>query len=408
MIDAGRMALIGAAVSVAVLATANTLAGSSPLFVMPLYHLSVYLASRPSFGGPVSMWLPWAVWLALPTIVLIGGSGTALALRMRRLLWSKEARPFVAAFVGFAGLWLTMIALEATIQAYVQYDHFNFMIVGPAALAFGGVLRWLPHRVSAGPSRWPIVAYPLLAILVVVPQALIDPTTVEALSTPVTQKLAAWSLPGAVILGVLAGVVGLGLVATPARYALLLAGLCFGVASAFAVPKQGPFHMAPACHTEQDNFLLVNDVTHWLSSRGLHVTSRSWFPARDVLARPDGCGDFDLYWTYMAIEQAGMLWKLTTPLPERIADLNQGDVRNAAEKERANLVLLSQPGLAEAYKSELATWAQTSRVNPIPRLAETQTFTRGSLSITVQVYRLRQIPRGQARSMPRLPPREGL
>ena len=389
LIGAGALAVAGAVLTVGLLAAATVLAGGSPLFMLPLLQRSASIASGPSFGEPVATWLPRATWLAFPAIVLIGACATALALRARRELACPHARAFVAAFVGFAGLWLTMIALEATIQAYVQYEHYNYMVVGPAALALGGVLRWLPRGASRAMPRRPLVVYPLLAALVVLPQVLLDPALVSAASAPVTQVVRAWSLPGAAILSLLAGSVGLAFVAGGAWRPLLPAGLLFGTAFAFANPTSAPLHMAPACQREQDNFLLVNDVTRWMASERWHVNTRAWFPARDVLPATDGCGDVDLYWTFLAIEQAGMLWKITTPLPEAIAGLDQRNVRNIAEKQRAHLVMLSQPGMADTYNRELTTWGRTSGVNPVPRPAEKRTFTRGSLSMTVQVYRLR-------------------
>ena len=139
-----------------------------------------------------------------------------------------------------------------------------------------------------------------------------------------------------------------------------------------------------------------------MASEGWHVHTRAWFPARDVLVLPDDCGEIDLHRTYQAIEQAGMLWKISMPLPERIAGLDQRDVRNIAEKQRAHLVVLSQPEVADAYDRELATWARTSGVNPVPRPTEKRTFTRGAISVTVQVYRLRQPRRSDIPSDPEI------
>jgi hypothetical protein len=321
--------------------------------------------------------------------VLLGGLATTLVLAKRRTLFCASSRTFVAAFIGFAGLWLTMIVFEATIQAYVQYEHYNFMITGPAAVALAGVLRWLPRRALSISPRRAGVLVPLLAASVLLPQALLDYGTVTALAAPVTRAVRAWYLPGMAILSVFAGGVGLLCVAWGARRAVPAAGLAFGVACAFTLAGVGPFHLSPACRDMRDNYLLVDDATRWLASEGWHVNTRSWFPPHDVLARADGCGDFDLIWTFRAIEQAGMLWKINLSPVERIADLDQRDVRNIAEKPRPRLVIFSQPSMAETYNQQLIAWGRTSGVNPIPRRQEIRTFERGSLSITIQVYRFR-------------------
>jgi hypothetical protein len=184
--------------------------------------------------------------------------------------------------------------------------------------------------------------------------------------------------------------IGLAFVMLGAWRTLLPAGLCFGVTCALTNPIAAPFHLSPTCSVERDNYLLVTDVTRWLASEGWHVNTRSWYPPSDLLARPDGCGDYELVRTFQAIEQAGMLWKINLQLPARIADLSQYEVRNIAEKPRAHLVIFSQPEKAETYNRELAEWGRTSGVNPVPRPAEKRTFRHGSLSVTVQVYRLRQ------------------
>jgi hypothetical protein len=148
--------------------------------------------------------------------------------------------------------------------------------------------------------------------------------------------------------------------------------------------------MASTCGIERDNYLLVSEVTRWMGDNGWHGNSRIWFPPQDELARSNGCSTVNLHDTYLAIEQAGMLWKLTTPLPVAIDDLSPRDVRNLGEKPRSNLVILSQPPSAERLDRELDTWSKTKGVSPLPRRIRSRTFTHGSLSITVQVYQLQR------------------
>jgi hypothetical protein len=402
ILEAAAFGLVGVILAGAALAGASVLAGGQLLFMVPLLYRSASIASGASFGEPVEVWLPLASWLAFPAIVLLGGAATAVRLARRHALASRPARPFVAAFVGFAGLWLTMIGMEATLQAYLQYEHYHYTMIGAAAIALAGILRWLPRGAGPHDPGWlphgagqsglhrPALAALLIAVLVIVPQMLLSPSLVAAMTQPVTELLQALILPGTVVVSVLVASVGLTLIATGAWRSLLVATACFGVAAALTNPSAAPFHLSAACSVERENYLLVTDVTRWMASRGWHVNARSWYSPVDAVALPDGCGNLNLIWTFAAIEQAGMIWKVAMPMPPRIADLSQPVVRNIGERPRARLVILSEPGRAAQYNTELAAWARSTGVNPVPRLDESRTFTRGPLSLTVQVYRLRQ------------------
>jgi hypothetical protein len=389
VVELGIVGAVGVVIVYATLSSLSVLAGGTPHFMEALMIRSARIASEGSFGDSPVIWLPSASWLVYPAIVSIGGLVTTVLLARRAMLHLPETRPFVAAFVGFAGFWGTMIVLEATLQAYIQYEHYNFMVSGPASVALGGILRWLPRGTREADRPLPIFVYPLLALMVVLPQILISPSTVAGVADPVQQALSAWYLPGTGVTGLIAGIVGMAFVASGAWRTLLPAGLCFGVACALTNPAPSPFHVPAGCGLERDNYILVSDVTRWMGDNSWHVSTRSWFPRSDVIPGAEGCAPIDLVPTYLAIEQAGMLWKITLTPPAQIADLDVREVRNIGEKPRTNLVIFSQPALARQFDRDLDAWSKASGVNPVPRRIRERTFTQGPLILTVQVYRLR-------------------
>ena len=91
-----------------------------------------------------------------------------------------------------------------------------------------------------------------------------------------------------------------------------------------------------------------------------------------------------------------MIFTVTSPypLPPRIADLPPLSMQNQIEaRRRAFLIVLSPPDLAQQLDQELVTWASAAEVYVRPRPVQRETFTRGPISLSVQVYGTGQQPR---------------
>jgi len=84
-----------------------------------------------------------------------------------------------------------------------------------------------------------------------------------------------------------------------------------------------------------------------------------------------------------------MIFRVTSPLPlpPRIADLPPMSMRNQIEAgRRVFLIILSPPDRAPTLDRELIDWASAAQVYVRPRPVRRETFSRGPLSVTVQVY----------------------
>lgn len=376
----------GGALCIVALSVANVLAGGGPLFFMPLVRATLTFAGGDVGRSPLAAWLPLAWHLVFPFLVAVGGIAT-LVPRIPSGAWMRaEYRAFLAAFASFLVLWGTHFALHALTGLFLA-PHFHYIVLGPAALALAGVMRHLPRR-AADARHLPGYAYVLLAVLLAVPQVAIAPTALPVAPSWLGERLAPWHLSAAMVESALVGIAALALIAGGLSWRTLIpAGLCLGLAWSLVNPYRGLATIPPECRVERDNFLLVQDVADWLGRNGWHAEPRSWFPLRDVLQRADGCADIGLSETFRGIEQVGMIWEVTSPLPERIADLSPVIMRNQIEaKRRAFFIVLSQPRLAPTLDRELVEWASSQAVHVRPRPVRRETFTRGPLSLTVQVY----------------------
>ena len=379
----------GGLLCLATLAGVNVLAGGPAYFFWSLIEVTMRSAGGDSGRPPLAAWLPRATWLVFPFVALVGGLVTLAARIPRRGELRDEQRAFVAAFAGFVVLWGTHFLLQATIGIFVEAPHYNYVVLAPAALVLAGTVRCLP-RGRGGEWRIPAYAFPLVAVLLTLPQVLVGPAILAEQQASLNGLVARWHLSAALVIGVLLGMLGLAIVASGvAVRQLAAAALCIGVAWNVINPYGSLVTMPPACRIERDNFLLVMDVAEWLGSRGLHADPRSWFSTRDVQQRPNGCPDSGYYLTYLAVEQVGMIWKVTSPdpLPERIADLPRTAMRHQVEaRRRAFVIVLSPPEAAAALDKELSGWAASQPVYIRPRPVRRETFARGPLSLTVQVY----------------------
>jgi hypothetical protein len=379
----------GAALAFFALTTANVLATGSPWFFGPLISATLWAAEGPIPQPPFTGWLPRSPHLVLPALVAIGGLLT-LALRVRpaaRL--DDDRRAFLAAFVCFFGTLGSHVYLHSRIGHFLNLPHFNFVLMAPAALLVAGVIRCLP-RTSAWDRRLPAYAYLLLPVLLILPQLVLGPTALTAVDDRLGRLSLPWYLSPVQVESALMGLVALAILASGVhRRWFALAALCLGVAWGLVNPNRALADLPARCHVERDNFLLVTDVAEWLSSQGLHGEPRTWFLTNEPLTLADGCPDVDLGATYLAIEQAAMVFRLTPALQltPPIADLSPMSMRQQVEAhQRAYFIILSPPDLAPARDQELVAWASAAQVYIRPRPVRRETFTRGVMSLTVQVY----------------------
>jgi hypothetical protein len=238
------VASLAATTVVLVLAEINHLAGGRLLFIAPLVRATLDFSRDTFWTYPAAAWLPNATWLGFPAIVAVGSGVTLLLTWLRGAPVSRQRRALLAVLLGFLGLWATMILLEARGQPFLQNAHVHYMIVGPAAVALAGVVRWLPRGATTNSPRWPMLALVALAALATIPLIALHPAAVQEADRtlrrlflgPVTYSV---SLLGGLLLGSLA----LTFVATSWGWrALLPAGLCLGLAW---VPLS-PYHYSGA------------------------------------------------------------------------------------------------------------------------------------------------------------------
>ena len=385
----GLQGSLGAAFGIVLLAAVNVLVGGPPLFMLPLLRATLRVAGQQDPQVPLAAWLPQADWLIFPFLVAVGGA-LALGLQMRgRASLRTEQRRFIAAFVSFLMLWATEFVFELRGDRFLQVPQFQYMVIGPAALALGGMLQTF-LRSTVGKRRLTGSTYVLLAGLLTIPQVVLGPILAPLVSSQLDGLVIPWHLSAAMVASALLGMVALAFLMRGVTFSMLVcSGLCLGVAWTLVNPYRGLAATPEQCRVERDNFLLVTDVAGWLGSQGWHADSRSWFSRRDVLKRADGCDDVNLFPTFLAIEQAAMVPQVTSPLPlpERIIDFDPMILRNQVEANRRPfLIILSQPDLALAWDAGLIEWASQHQVYIRARPIRRATFTRGPLSITVQVY----------------------
>ena len=379
----------GVALALSVLETANVLAGGDVWFLGPLVSATLWASEGPIARAPWTGWLPRSPHLAFPAFVAIGGMLT-LVVRIRSLVrFDEDARAFLAAFVCFAGALGSHLYLHSRIGHFLDEPHFNVILMVPAALLVAGVIRWLP-RAANWDRPLPTYAYPLLAALLIVPQVVLGPAALSGLDARLAVLLAPWSVSATQFESVLAGIVALAIVAIGvSRRWLGLAALCLGVAWGLVNPNRVFADLPLACRVEVDNFRVVMDAAEWLGRQGLHVEPRTWFTTTDVLKRTDGCPDIPLAPTYLAVEQAAMVFRLTPPLQltPPISTFSPMSMRHEVEtRQRPFFIILSTPELAPALDRELVEWASSAQVYIRPRPARRETFTSGAVSLTVQVY----------------------
>jgi hypothetical protein len=377
----------GAILAVLVLMAASLAAGGSAAFYWPLIEVSMGVAQEPFVRPPLFEWLPLASHLVLPFLVAISGSLT-LALRVRPSSWSRpEIRAFVAIFASYVGMLGTHALVHARVGHFLDEPHFAYVLLAPAALVLAGVIRCLPPPAYQG-RRLPPYAYPLLAMLLVLPQVVLSPAGLAGADAWLSGLVRPWYVSGVQVASVLAGITVLAILASPVdRRWLAAAGLILGVAWSVVNPNRGLVDAPVACRYERDQFQVVIAASAWLSEHGIHAEPRSWFSLDEVVPRSDGCPDVRLGPVYLAIEQASMLWRESRPLPAHIADLSRAAMRNQIDaRRRAFFVILSSSQAAPARDQELIDWASATQVFIRPRPVRRETFTSGPVSITVQVY----------------------
>lgn len=389
LVTSGASGACGAALAFLALVAANVAAGGNAWFLAPLISATMSVASGSTPRPPFTEWLPYATHLVLPFLIVVGGILThALRARPDRPL-DDDLRALGAAFAGFVGLLATHVLLHARVGHFLHEPYFNYVLMAPMSLVLAGIIRCLP-RMASQPWHLPGDAYLLLAVILIVPQLVLGYRALSAVDGQLESVLSPLYVAAAMVESALLGIVALAILASRrGRHWLGLAALCLGLAWALINPNRELVDLPSACRLEHDNFLLVMDVATWLAGRGLHADPRSWFSTDDVLPRADGCPDAPLGPTYLAVEQAAMIFQVTSPLPlpSRIAELPPLSMRNQIEdRRRVFLIVLSTPERAPTLDQELIDWASAAQVYVRPRPVRRQTFTRGPLSLTVQVY----------------------
>ena len=377
----------GAVLALLVLMAASLAAGGDALFSWRLIALSMGVAREPFVRPPMVEWLPAARHLVFPFLAAIGGLLT-LALRVRPASWSRpEIRALVAIVATYVGMLGTHALLQARTGLFFETAHFAYVLVAPAALVLAGVIRCLPPTACQA-WRPPPYAYPLLVVLLVLPQVVLGPAALADADAWLSALVRPFAVSGVQVASGLLGILALAILASRVnRRWLVAAGLGLGVAWSLVNPNRDLVDEPAACRYERDQFQVVIAAATWLSERGLHAEPRSWFSVDEVVPRSDGCPDLRLGSAYLAIEQASMLWRESQPLPPRIADLSRTAMRNQIDaRRRAFFVILSSSDAAPARDQELIDWASESQVLIRPRPVRRETFTSGPVSITVQVY----------------------
>lgn len=136
---AGWLVLGASAVFVAFCLASKALGGRY-LFFLSSTHFAGTLLRRPNpMGAPFGSWLPAAVWLVFPCLVL---AGIPLALRRIRVARTREFVWSQGASLGFS---LVMLAVQLSpIAVVLQYWFYASLLIPFAFLAFAGQVKtWI-------------------------------------------------------------------------------------------------------------------------------------------------------------------------------------------------------------------------------------------------------------------------
>ncbi len=149
LLRASGWSMLGASSVFVAFCLASKGLGGRYLFFLSSTHFAGSLLSRPNpMGLPTGTWLPTAVWLVFPCLVLAGMPlvwWRSRGARTPELLWSQGAN------LGFA---ILMVAVQASpIAVVLQYCFYGSLLIPFAFLAFAGQVKGWIDELREEPFR---------------------------------------------------------------------------------------------------------------------------------------------------------------------------------------------------------------------------------------------------------------